>query len=221
MQRLHILLVLRRVPPRQSRYKRFQLHSEQTERFVYLLPFAYSLSGILSRDILDVRQPLLLIFRTPPSLLLPYLSPCVKQNGKRLFLNDVGTLLLIYLLKLWELPPQVQCMLSSIVSMSVARLVLIFIQALREVVRVRRRKGLHVSSMRAQQGPLPPNPLHQTMHMSQGDDRAAIDTDPHSLNFLSQQKYSENRRVLNLIQDWCDPCRQAAWATLDREGGEW
>ncbi|KAI0343469.1 hypothetical protein BDW22DRAFT_1328424, partial [Trametopsis cervina] len=33
--------------------------------------------------------------------------------------------------------------------------------------------------------------------------------------------YSENRRVINLIQDWCDACRRAAWATLDREGGEW
>ncbi|KAI0688448.1 hypothetical protein BC835DRAFT_1254117, partial [Cytidiella melzeri] len=29
--------------------------------------------------------------------------------------------------------------------------------------------------------------------------------------------YEENRRVLNLIQDWCDSCRRAAWATLDRE----
>ncbi|KAI0087114.1 hypothetical protein BDY19DRAFT_300969 [Irpex rosettiformis] len=34
-----------------------------------------------------------------------------------------------------------------------------------------------------------------------------------------QKEYEENRRVVNLIQDWCEPCRRAAWATLDREDG--
>ena len=29
------------------------------------------------------------------------------------------------------------------------------------------------------------------------------------------QNYTENRRVVNLIQDWCDACREAAWASLD------
>ncbi|KIP08639.1 hypothetical protein PHLGIDRAFT_364632 [Phlebiopsis gigantea 11061_1 CR5-6] len=27
--------------------------------------------------------------------------------------------------------------------------------------------------------------------------------------------YTEDRRVLNMIQDWCDDCRAAAWASLD------
>jgi len=29
--------------------------------------------------------------------------------------------------------------------------------------------------------------------------------------------FTENRRVVNLIQDWCDACRDAAWASLDPE----
>ena len=29
------------------------------------------------------------------------------------------------------------------------------------------------------------------------------------------QVYTEDRRVLNMIQDWCDACRAAAWASLD------
>ena len=52
------------------------------------------------------------------------------------------------------------------------------------------------------------------MHMLEGNHLFCLI--PETLDtYAIYQTYTENRRVLNMIQDWCDECRAAAWASLD------